>query len=53
MLRVACELLQFVATQQACMLRAFCRPHAYTFNKQSKMATALTPQIDVTSEKVT
>ena len=33
--------------------RAFCRPHAYTFNEQSKMATALTPQTDVTSEKVT
>ena len=32
------------------MLRAFCRPQAYTFNEQSKMATALTPQIDVTSE---
>ena len=29
-------------------------PHAYTFNEQSKMATALTPQTDVmTSEKVT
>ena len=26
---------------------------AYTFNEQSKMATALTPQTDVTSEKVT
>ena len=35
------------------MVRAFCRPHAYTFNEQSKMATALTPQTDVTSEKVT
>ncbi len=34
-------------------VRAFCRPHAYTFNEQSKMATALTPQTDVTSEKVT
>ena len=33
------------------MVRAFCRPHAYTFN--AKMATALTPQTDVTSEKVT
>ena len=33
------------------MVRAFCRPHAYTFNEQSKMATALTPQTDVTSEK--
>ena len=33
--------------------RAFRRPHAYTFNEQSKMATALTPQTDVTSEKVT
>ena len=30
--------------------RAFCRPHAYTFNEQSKMATALTPQTDVTSK---
>ena len=33
--------------------RAFCWPHAYTFNEQSKMATALTPHTDVTSEKVT
>ena len=32
------------------MIRAFCRPHAYTFNEQSKMSTALTPQTDVTSE---
>ena len=43
----------FAATQQASMVRAFCRPHAYTFNEQSKMATALTPQTDITSEKVT
>ena len=35
------------------MVRAFCWPHAYTFNEQSKTATALTPQTDVTSEKVT
>ena len=34
-------------------VRAFCRPHAYTLNEQFKMATALTPQTDVTSEKVT
>ena len=27
---VACELLQFAATQEAGMVRAFCRPHAYT-----------------------
>ena len=33
--------------------RALCRPHAYTFNEQSQMATALTPQTDVTSEKIT
>ena len=33
--------------------RAFCQPHAYTFSEQSKMATTLTPQTDVTSEKVT
>ena len=26
------------------MVKAFCRPYAYTFNEQSKMATALTPQ---------
>ena len=45
---VACELLQFAG-----MVKAFCRPHAYTFNEQSKMATTLTPQTDVTSEKVT
>ena len=35
------------------MVRALCQPHAYTFNEQSKMATTLTPQTDVTSEKVT
>ena len=50
-LGVACKLLQFAATQQAGMVRAFCRPHAYTFNEQSKMATALTPLTNVTSEK--
>ena len=50
---VACVLLQFAATQKAGMVRAFCRRHAYTVNEQSKMATALTPQTDVTSEKVT
>ena len=43
MLWVACELLQFDAIQQAGMVRAFCRSHAYTFNEQYKMATALTP----------
>ena len=43
MLWVACELLQFAAIQQAGMVRAFCRSHAYTFNEQYKMATALTP----------
>ena len=53
MLWVACELLQFAAIQWAGMVRAFCRPHACTFSEQSKMATALTPQTDVTSEKVT
>ena len=52
MLWVACELLQFAATQ-AGMVKAFCRLHAYTFNEQSMMATALTPQTDVTSVKVT
>ena len=50
-LGVACKLLQFAATQQAGMVRAFCRPHAYTFNEQSKMATALTPLTNVTTEK--
>ena len=34
------------------MVRAVCRPHTYTLNEQSKMATALTPQTDVSSEKV-
>ena len=53
MLWVACELLQFAAIHEAGMVRVFCRPHAYTLNEQSKMATALTPQTDVTSEKVT
>ena len=43
MLWVACELLQFAAIQQAGMVTAFCRSHAYTFNEQYKMATALTP----------
>ena len=52
-LNYVCELLQFAATHEAGMVRAFCRPHAHTFNEQSKMATALTPQTDVTSEKVT
>ena len=33
--------------------RAFCWPHAYTFNEQSKMATAQTPQTDITSKRVT
>ena len=33
--------------------RAFCQPYAYIFDEQSKMATALTPQTDVTFEKVT
>ena len=32
------------------MVRAFCRPHAYTFNADGG---ALTPETDVTSEKVT
>ena len=32
------------------MVRAFCRPHAYSFNEQSKMTTTLTPQTDVISE---
>ena len=31
--------------------RAFCRPHAYTFIEQSKVATTLTPQTDATSRK--
>ena len=50
MLWVAWELLQIL---QHSMVRAFCRLHAYTFNEQCKIATALTPQADVTSEKVT
>ena len=53
MLWVACELLQFAAIQEAGMVKAFCRPHAHTINEQSKMATTLPPQTDVTSEKVT
>ena len=32
------------------MVRAFCRPHAYSFSEQSKMTTTLTPQTDVISE---
>ena len=46
---VVCELLQFEATQQAGIVNFFV-DHTYTqFTEESKMATALTPQTDVTS----
>ena len=48
---VVCELLQFAAIPVGRHSSLFCRPHAYTacFTEESKMATALTPQTDVTS----
>ena len=50
---VICELLQFAATQQASIVNFFV-DHTHTqFTEESKMATALTPQTDVTSWKVT
>ena len=50
---VVCELLQFAATQQAGIVNFFV-DHTHTqFTEESKMATALTPQTDVTSGKVT
>ena len=46
---VVCELLQFAATQQAGIVNFFV-DHTHTqFTEESKMATALTPQTDVTS----
>ena len=48
---VVCELLQFTATQYAGIINFFV-DHMHTqFTEQSKMATALTPQTDVTSGK--
>ena len=48
---VVCELLQFAATQQAGIVNFFV-DHSHTqFTEESKMATALTPQTDVTSGK--
>ena len=46
---VVCELLQFAATQQAGIVNFFV-DHTHTqFTEESNMATALTPQTDVTS----
>ena len=46
---VVCELLQFAATQYASIVNFFV-DHTHTqFTEESKMATALTPQTDVTS----
>ena len=46
---VVCKLLQFAATQQAGIVNFFVN-HTHTqFTEESKMATALTPQTDVTS----
>ena len=48
---VVCELLQLAATQQAGKVNFFV-DHTHTqFTEESKMATALTPQTDVTSGK--
>ena len=48
---VICELLQFAATLLAGIVNFFVN-HTHTqFTEQSKMATALTPQTDVTSGK--
>ena len=50
---VVSELLQFMATMQAGIVNFFV-DHTYTqFTEESKMATELTPQTDVTSGKVT
>ena len=49
---VVCELLQFTATQAGIV--NFFVDHTHTqFTEESKMATTLTPQTDVTSGKVT
>ena len=46
-------MLQFAATQSAGIVNFFV-DHTHTqFTEESKMATALTPQTDVTSGKVT
>ena len=46
---VVCELLQFAATQQASIVNFFVN-HTHTqFTEESKMATAPTPQTDVSS----
>ena len=48
---VVCELLQFAATQWAGIVNFFV-DHTHTqFTEEFKMATALTPQTDVTSEE--
>ena len=48
---VVCELLQFAATQQAGIVNFFV-DHTHTqFTEESKVATALTSQTDVTSGK--
>ena len=50
---VVCKLLQFAATHQAGIVNFFV-DHTHTqFTEESKMATTLTPQTDVTSGKVT
>ena len=50
---VVCELLQFAATQWAGIVNVFV-DHTHTqFTEEAKMVTALTPQTDVTSGKVT
>ena len=50
---VVCKLLQFAATQWAGLVNFFV-DHTHTqFTEESKMATTLTPQTDVTSGEVT
>ena len=46
-------MLQFSATQQAGIVNFFVDHTHAQFTEEYKMATALTPQTDVTSEKVT
>ena len=49
---IVCELLQFAATQYACTVNFFVDHRHTQFTEESKMATTLTPQTDVTSVKV-
>ena len=46
---VVCKLLQFAATQKAGIVNFFVDHTHMQFTEESNMATALTPQTDVTS----